>query len=975
MTDAPITFKVPSREQVLSALARLGNLQLRRVFYSKLFNPLWVTALHVEGAFSNPPAPKPMPDGSYRVDPWPEIDYLVKMASLVPDEVTAVLESIADSDNPWVRRGVWEAAACLPAKNAGRLVPKMKTWIDQSLANSRTDPRDVVRTIINLLKGGTQEYKKGEQLANVYYAPRPAFKEPEIGLPDPRVGLDPYWYAKTLPEVSAALGRGRLRTLIRWLEKYQEYAGYYDPDSLSDASYIWRPSVRAETGYHVREVANSLVEAVRSAAVDTLQTLPDSFGNLFKSKQSLLQRIALDVLTAAMQEMHDISTDTPRAKLTDRQNALVSYSVLALGNASFAEFEFRTEYIPFVQACASWTDRIDLTQFVGIVEDGPAALKDSRRLRLVKDGDDETPLEERVEEYRAHWQHSLLSAIGKNSLPRKLQALLAKLDSQFGIIDNPNTPAFEISSFNGPISPVDQDSIRNMSDDDLINHLHTWRPNPSEWQGPSHDGQGRVLTEAIASQPGRLTDRVEDIKTLRPTYIRSILRGWQLSLDTGYEFLWDPIVTLCEWVSNLSDDEQVDNDGDIFNDDSNYRSLKFQALQLLESGLRVSGSDKKPSIPVGTAESIGAILSTFANHSEPTPDYEQRYGGNSMDPLSLSLNTIRPLAIRSLIRLIYRFPNAPASTLALTVLEQKFDDPSTSVSAVFGEGAGRLYDSARTWLEVNTPVIFGNSEPTTPKQQVALSTALAVHQYHPALLRLLRPSLLTSLKESTTIPRAMGWRTIRSYEQLIGDWILMGFVTGTIFYEDELMKAWFVNTEAEVRGDVLGHVGWQLMHWTEVAGEVLARIGDLWDRRAAYVAKHPDDFAELSGFYWYVKSEKFDVGWWLPRLLDVTRIVSDFQSHGMIGEQLAKAATVDAATTLEIVENLLAVGSLDDQLDDYDIREHAVPQAIASALDANEEGLTKRASHLLNRLGASGYIDLEQRVTSRRKGVASRDIN
>ena len=93
-----------------------------------------------------------------------------------------------------------------------------------------------------------------------------------------------------------------------------------------------------------------------------------------------------------------------------------------------------------------------------------------------------------------------------------------------------------------------------------------------------------------------------------------------------------------------------------------------------------------------------------------------------MDALTLSLNTVRPVAIRALIRLVHRFPGSFASADALAVIETHLGDRdrSIAVAAAIGEGMARLYDSARPWLESHSLVIFGSTPPTTPAQQVAL---------------------------------------------------------------------------------------------------------------------------------------------------------------------------------------------------------------------------------------------------------------
>jgi len=964
MNDMPLTFAAPTTEQVHAALARLTTLQLRRAFYSKLANPLWVVALHANKAFSNPPSIERLDDGSYRVDPWPEIDYLVRMASLAPAEVSQALKSASKTDNPWVRRGVWEAAAVLPANNTVLLMPELKSWAEEDLGNSRTDPRDVSRVIVELLQGGQR--KMGAQLAAAFYEPRPPRAEPEFGLLEPTSGIEPYWYADTLPSVAAALGEGRLSTLRRWLEEYQLHSKSFNSETGEDTSHIWRTSVSGPAEHHVHEIGDALVEAVHNAAVESGRLNPSRLEALFASKQPLLQRIAIDALGEVLAT--ESGSDGNREEMTgERRLQLFARASTVLGNASFTENAYRPEFVKFAKAAALWSAEIDTQPFSGIVQDGPLVLRDERRARLSREGDTKADTAARIQQYFEGWQHLLLAAIGSESLNPALRERLAELDASKGVIENPIEPAWQVGSFTGPTSPLSAEQIRSMSGDNLFQHLKTWHPDPSTWAGPTHEGQGRMLSEAFSSQPGRLADRREELEDLRPTYIRAVLRGWQLAHEAGGALPWAEVVAICQWAADLDDEARVQSEGDDFDDDSNYRNLKFQVLQLLESGVnrRKQSEGSPPSIDETPV--LEKTLSQLAAHAEPTPEYESKYGGDNMDPLTLSLNTLRPVALRSLIELVHRYPGSPSVPSALATLQTHFgnQDPSLAVAAVYGEGIGRLYDSVKDWVLANVEPIFGTAHSASSQQQVALSTALAVHGYHPALLELLRIPILLALKELPVGNRVSGWKGMRSFSQLLGDWTLLAFISGAIELEDELMVEWLWGADAELRGDVLGHVGWQMMHWTEVDEEVLRRATELWDSRVAHVRVEPPDAAELSHFYWFIRSAKLESSWWLPRLLEVASIVTDFQPRGMLGEPLGEAGIDDPDTALAVLEILMSDVGLNHHAVRYDLYENAVPQVLAASLCADKPELTARANTLMNKLGAAGHIDILDRVRSR----------
>jgi hypothetical protein len=157
-----------------------------------------------------------------------------------------------------------------------------------------------------------------------------------------------------------------------------------------------------------------------------------------------------------------------------------------------------------------------------------------------------------------------------------------------------------------------------------------------------------------------------------------------------------------------------------------------------------------------------------------------------------------------------------------------------------------------------------------------------------------------------------------------------------------------------------------MMHATEVEPEILARAKALFDARLSHVEATASDAAELDHFYWFVRSDKFEPEWWLPRLAQVLELHPAFDPKGQLGECLASAAAVNPELALAAVRGLYRKGSQPFDLVRYDIVENATPAIIATALDSGDSALAKRASDLMNLLGSEGYLELESKVSARR---------
>ncbi len=968
-TPGPDGFEAPNDTEVHAVLARLGSLQLRRAFFAQLENPHWVAALAKIGGLVSPPATEVMPDGLVRSDPWPEIGYLVRMAQAASGEVAGVLEGIADSTNQWVRRGIMEAATALAPEDAARLVPKLKKWPGDELANFRVDPNDITKTIVRLL--GSSEHAKGRQLANAYFTPRPPAESPKFGPPEPVSGIERYWYEEGLPAVAEALGDNRVQALAGWLREYQRHSNAYEGTRHYDLSHVWRPAIRVSAEHHAHEIGDSLVDSLRGALAAETELSLEPLSRLLQDDQPLLRRIALDVLAEAIDQLEDKSAQHA-SELDEREKAIANQASVVLSDESFIESDYRGEHIPFIRACLAWHEVVDVSPFFDAIRQGPPALRDERRERFAHEGDTEADIATRMDDYKKRWQHTTLTLVGPAMLPEDLRDILTTLDAEYGVLEVQDGEIF-VGGFIGPASPLDVEAMRALSDDDLIEHLRSWHPEPGKWRGPSHEGQGRFLTTALSTQCGRLSDRIEDIKSLRATYVRAVIAGWREAVKAGCLLSWVEVLPLCEWAANLDDDTKLPSEGDSFDDDPDYRNLKFEVLQLIESGLAIRPSNENPGIGEEYAEQVGAILAHYAGNPEPTPEREAADSEGNQDPITVSINTIRPEAIRALIRLVDRFPETDAAVRALSILDQHIAgaEPSLAVAAAVGEGTGRLFDSARSWIEERVGAIFGEQLPTLNYQQVALSTALAAHHIHMDLLELWRGPLLLTISEIPTVEHVPGWKThSRTFHQLIGDWILRAIIEGHLGYDDPLVEAWSTHAGAELWGEVLGHLAWLMTRRETVPEDIVGRVADLWDWRIAHVKECPEDAAELAGIYWLARSDKYDVDWWLPRLEYASAVYSDFQTRGMLGEKLAESSLVDPATTLRIVENVLREDGSPSSRMEYDLMEHAVPQAIASALDFPDTELQARAIALMNRLGGAGYIDLQDRVEELRRSSA-----
>lgn len=935
--------QAPTAEQVQTALRRLTSFQLRRAFYEGLKNPLWVKPLADAGAFSSPPEPEVGSDGVVRERYWPEASYLDEMAEHVPAEVAGVLVTLAGSTNPWVQRIAFSAGSRMPAAIAAKLKPAIDGWEDTGYG-WRTDPRDLVSFTVNLLEGG--ETKFGISLANKLL--RPTDDEGTSG--DPVTELKAHWYSHELPRVTRALGDNALKTILPWLTLYEEHKrnigeGY-------DHSGFGRSEISSRrNNYH--EVEDALIDAVRDAAVDRLEENPAAaWADLNRNPILIVRRISLYAV----------------AEVLERQvaNETVSSDVVSVARELMLDAKSRdqlavSDFIRLLRTLGT-VSPAELDPLEGVLASGHATEQAAARItrNLSAQGESDEEIKDQIAQWDMRWRHRVLAGVGRDLLPKPLRQQLDELDAEAGIVDDPMRPTFQTSSWTGPNSPISQEEMAALAPMELVAHLEGWHYEGDGWgPEPSHEGQARVLEAVVTSNPRALAGQRDLVQRLRPTYLRAVLSGWEGARKAGLDLPWEQALALAGDILGHSDESRLPAEGGRFDDDPDFTEAKKVAIRFLAHLASNSSATKLPEYQL---DQLADYLLTAASGTSAWDEYVSAVGEESgWDPFMVSLNWKWPILLRGLVYLVGMGEGHKWRARVLEALREQLslEDPRGGSRAVLGEGLGRLFNHARDWLEENLAMYFGTRSAIDRNQQVALTTAIAMHYYHRDLYQLLSDPMIAALDSTEQI--AIGWGNDVSPQQRIGQWVIEAIIRGDIGDDDPLRAEFYTRADAETRGDAIGHTAWSFMHAEAVDDAIRDRLAELWDERVRHVASHAEDKAELKDFYWFVRSGKFPASWWLPRLVEALELYGELPTNGMIGEQMAAAAAELPRVALDALTMLLAPAETSGR-EDYDLRTHALAPVIAAALRTSDPELQADARSLMNHMGERGEIDLERRV-------------
>lgn len=938
-------WRRPSRELVEAAMSRLGDLQHRRVFFDGLKNPLWQPLLDEFGVFNHPPLEQVGDDGRIQWVPWPQGDYLVAIARQVPGQVAAILlRTVGSEAAPWVKEQVVLAALEMSPESAGQLTNRIASFVDQRQGASFG--LEIVNLIEHLAAGGRS--RQAERLAHALLRPTPAEQETGRREQDVRAGIEETWYGEALSKVVAALGNHEklLSMLTAWLEEEQLITRCFDEEHGSDFSYIRRPSISDHSqNYGFNEMGEALIDAVRDVALQRLTQGNDPLAVievLNRSRVPLLRRIAFYVVSKRVPDDH-LLRPLATAWLLDPQY---------MDNPAV-----HREYLQLAAAGLPTLGEGDYQTWERMILRGPQLAEDQMQRIASMAAENETR-DQAVSRYIQDWQLTRLSSIGADALRGAAEERLRELVALYG---EPQHPSFLTwhSIGTGQTTPFSLEDLLSKNPQETIELLRTWQPEDEAARILQRSDLAQVFAAVVARRPADYSALTYEIMTRSADYVGELLSGLRVALKENSEINWEVLLAASAAFDQANDSAGAHAD--------RRRNFRRQLCSLIENGAVRSGAG----IPDHLLRAAAELVMPYLNDPDPTPEYEKKHGGSQGDPLHLSLNTVRPVAIRALVQLAAaEYEITPEEQRPGTITQRVIDalvrlltpirDSSVAVAAAFGESVGWLRRLAPDWYKENskhflTDDTFGD---------IVATTALAFHATSRHLVEALEGKvarMIASAQGGTEITD--GVRSTRSPLERVGDHLIILLMWGMYDFETPLVTKFFNQAPVEARASSLGHLAWVFMHTEEeIPDEVLHRAQSLWDKRSEVIKDGGVEPKELSKFYWWVHCGKFPVAWWLPRLEEASA-VTDLDGIGFLAEHLEEASEEYPQQAIAILDRLIRPSQGSHVR--HRLTRNA-PVVIARALDSGDAQAILAGGDLMNWLGRQGNLQIAELVAQAR---------
>lgn len=677
------------------------NPDLRRYFFSQSPPYWWANLLFKHEFFSTPPNIIVGDDGS-QAPYWDASAYLSSVADQVPEVVTDVISQI-ETDNPIIHADLTEAIMNLPSNSIVSFVPKIKKWIAADNFGWRL-PEQVARLIKMLSNKEDSEYAL-DLLEELLRPQRRRLTEHGITWPaefkfSNSIVKNTVW-EDLVPNLSRINTTKSVEVIERTLllALALEYSDSEEVDWQRIGGQFWRPEIAKNEVYPERDYKDEILGALRDILVEWDEIAPENelkqkLENYLNSSIVILKRVALFVIKEKGGVYRDLVADI----LTSNQN--------------YSDLHIHTEFFQLLNKSYSLLDNVQKSLVISIINLGPSEEDKAYWWEMEQKNSNKVGWEGYAEEREKAWIRDRLWMI-RDQIPRKEKDLLNKLIQELG---EPNKPERIV----GPVhayfvsyqSPLGLEELSKMPPEEIFEFFRNWKEDPYQ-SGPNQvtaEGAADVLATLLLSENSNAIELIPRCDFLAPIFSTKLFYKAHETWKNKKEIPWEALLKL---AMKLGEQAQ----GNSSNEDI-WVGARLAASHLISSGLYPGN--------LVSVEFFGLLLRTILiflddpNPSEADDNPREGYFGHN-DPITQSLNTVRPIALSNLFDLV-ALKQSSANNLNeksidslitgdafLGLLEKRLDraqEKSRTLHSVFGQYVWLLHASYSSWFERNVKRIF-----------------------------------------------------------------------------------------------------------------------------------------------------------------------------------------------------------------------------------------------------------------------------
>jgi hypothetical protein len=453
-----------------------------------------------------------------------------------------------------------------------------------------------------------------------------------------------------------------------------------------------------------------------------------------------------------------------------------------------------------------------------------------------------------------------------------------------------------------PSAGITLEELAKLSDDQLIEKLKSYKP-PELFFG--REAMADLVTALVKSNPDRylkLSERV--LNETKDHYVNSLLTAAADVAENLSEERINDVLEMAELFLARSPQENNDDD----DEDSRHYNWSRMSITRLAYKLVAQKPGKSEFITKETAKKLLDVLLILCRDPDPTEAHEKKYGGDNMDPPTLSVNTTRGEALHAIARMIGWAKRNKEEEYFLPKIYEELEwhldaknDPSLAIRAVYGQWFPWIWDADKSWAEKNVDRIFSKDE----HGDAAWGAYLTLNQVFNDVFKFLEPVFrerLSQLKEY----QEPGKNRFNSREHFTNH-LMVAYWRGLVGLEkDSIIREFFDNADVRYRAEALRFIGFEVRKGAKVDAETQDRLVKLWEYRLKELKANPDKgTSELEQFGSWFASASFDKNWAISTLLESLKLAGNADPDFMVLEKLETLANDFLVETMEALAMMI----------------------------------------------------------------------
>jgi hypothetical protein len=860
-------------------------------FFDQLKEPDWIEPLRAIGRFKHPPSAI-RKDNSIAFPPWPEGEYLLRMASLRPETVKNVLLEVPVSDNSRVHEYALEAAVEMPPVVSAEISRKEAKWTETQNVLYMLLPQKIGRLVVHLASGG--EVNAALELAQATLrirAPKvdhvKAKSKSPWRQPSNAVSRLAKWDYDTflstcIPALMSKKPAATFQFLCRQLDfGIQTYRSESAGAEEEDFSAIWRPYIEFPNLHDFKE---SLVTGVRDASLQLAESeagLESALTELRRHEWRVFRRLE-----------HFVLSRSPIVRLEQVCDVLVRRE----------NFQSRHNDREFYSLLSQWLPKspVSVQEAVfSILRNGPDL--DGYKNRFEAQGMGEPELSKALAIRKRAWQ---LEWIRDLACP-----LPADLD-EVRRGETGNSPPVVVEGVTrGQPSPLTPSDILAMSSESFTTYLATWRPG-TEFGQPTKAGLGDTLRQAVSEDPAKLSEHLRGLIGGEPTYVRSVLDGLSYGISVGKKADISVTLDLCLYAITEVIAE-APGEKDAVDEDPGWDYTADSVARLIANCLA-----KEESLPLDISHrtAIWRIIELVAqagnNNADGTADNVESELASTLSRADIRTEVI-DAAVRYGLWVRKRLPETPADRSAVPELFDLLNravDPNARTTRGIREDLGHWLPQIsyldEAWLGENEQQLFPTEERLLPIFRYTWQSFILTTQPFQAVFKPLRGTYRRAVGLMDSWPE----KVRKDINAGLARHLLRLFAWGTEPDDSDILQGFWVAAKNDVLEEGFRDIGFGMYDSKEVLEEsIQARLMHLWDLRLEAAAPKPSTHREELGAFgfWFV-SDTLPLAWRIKTLLRILHLTKTVHPSHLVVNKLADVCDRDPLASVEVLGLLVS---------------------------------------------------------------------